>query len=268
MRNPTRTTIITRLDDRPRPRWRAATALLGAAALLLIPATAAHADPPAALPVSSNQGDAKWQPAMDYDTDGCYSSPAISPEGVPAEGLNNTGALNGNCRDQSDLDNTNAYARQKCNGEWCAHMYALYFEKDQVVAGADAFGHRNDIETIIVWVRNDQAEFVSTSAHGGFSTYAASEIQWEGSHPKVVYHKDGGQTHAFRPAGTGDEPPENHYGTWQYPALVSWDNYPAGVRDVFTSHDYGSASLSIKDGSFEGNLDKAKPADIAFDPFG
>jgi hypothetical protein len=33
-------------------------------------------------------------------------------------------------------------------------MYALYFQKDQVVAGADAFGHRHDWEYALAWTRN------------------------------------------------------------------------------------------------------------------
>ncbi|WP_407900917.1 NPP1 family protein [Scytonema sp. NUACC26] len=32
------------------------------------------------------------------------------------------GDVNGNCRDESDLDNTNAYSRSKCNNGWCAYM--------------------------------------------------------------------------------------------------------------------------------------------------
>ncbi|MBK1783434.1 NPP1 family protein [Prauserella cavernicola] len=242
---------------------------LGATALLLVVPLAgqAFAEPPGALPASHAEADGTWQPAFDYDKDGCYPTPAIGADGAIAEGLNNSGALDGNCRDQSDLDNTNSYSRAKCDDSgWCAYLYDLYFEKDQVVAGVDAFGHRHDIEHVVVWVNEDEARYVSVSAHGDYSTYAASDVQWEGTHPKVVYHKDGGSTHAFRIASTGDEPPENHYGTWQYPDLVSWDNFPAGIRDALTSADYGKASLAIKDGAFESNLEKAKPSDIPFDP--
>nr|WP_245574226.1 NPP1 family protein [Amycolatopsis nigrescens] len=243
-------------------------ALAGAAALVVVlPATSAWAEPPGALPASAAEPDAKWQPGFDYDTDGCYSTPAIGADGTVAEGLNNSGALNGNCRDQSDLDNTNSYARAKCNNDWCAYMYALYFEKDQVVAGVDAFGHRHDLEHVVVWVNQDQAQYVSTSAHGEYAKHPASEVAWEGTHPKIVYHKDGGSTHAFRLAGK-DEQPENHYRKWQYPALVSWNNFPAGIRDKLTSADFGKASLALKDGSFEDNLRKAKPDGIPFDPAG
>ncbi|MCG8920021.1 NPP1 family protein [Actinokineospora sp. PR83] len=238
----------------------------GAALLAVAVPGVAWADPPAALPSSVAEPDGKWQPAFDYDGDGCYPTPAIGPDGTPAPGLNNSGALNGNCRDQSDLDNTNSYARTKCNNGWCAHLYDLYFEKDQAVPGIDCCGHRHDIEHVVVWVSGDQARYVSTSAHGNYSTRPSSEVAWEGTHAKVVYHKDGASTHCFRLAGR-DEAPENHYGAWQYPDLVSWDNFPPGIRDRLVNADFGSASLGIKDGAFNDNLNKAKPGGIPFDPY-
>jgi len=231
---------------------------------VLVPAVAS-ADPPSALPASYAAADGKWQPAFDYDGDGCYPTPAIGQDGTIAPGLNNSGALNGNCRDQSDLDNTNSYSRSKCNNGWCAYLYDLYFEKDQAVPGIDCCGHRHDLEHVVVWVQNDQAQYVSTSAHGNYSTYPSSQVGWEGTHPKVIYHKDGASTHCFRLASMTEQP-ENHYGTWQYPDLVSWDNFPAGIRDKLVGADYGSASLAIKDSAFASNLSNAKPSGIPFDP--
>jgi hypothetical protein len=230
-------------------------------------ATPAFADPPTALPASFTAADAKWQPAMDYDGDGCYPTPAIGPDGTIAEGLNNSGALNGNCHDKSDLDNTNAYARSKCDDSgWCAYLYDFYFEKDQAVAGVDCCGHRHDLEHIVVWVRDDQAEYVATSQHGGYAVHPRDEVTWNDTHARSIYHKDGVSTHCFRLASS-DEAPENDYGEWQYPDLVSWDNFPAGIRDKLVSADFGHASLAIKDGAFEDNLNKAKPDGIDFDPY-
>jgi hypothetical protein len=239
----------------------------GAAVLLVAVPFVAWADPPAALPESITEPDGRWRPAFDYDGDGCYPTPAISADGTIAPGLNPSGALNGNCHDQSDLDNTNSYSRAKCDSGWCAYLYDLYFEKDQAIPGQDPFGHRHDIEHVVVWVNQaeDQAQYVSVSAHGDYSTFPRSEVAWEGTHAKVVYHKDGVSTHCFRLAGA-DEQPENHYGTWQYPDLVSWDRFPAGVRDTLVGADFGSASLAIKDGAFEDNLAKAKPDGIPFNP--
>ncbi|TPW72281.1 NPP1 family protein [Schumannella sp. 10F1B-5-1] len=255
-------------DRRPRRLTALAvplTAALAAAALALLPTGAAWADPPGAIPANATSGDAKWQPATDYDGDGCYPSVAVAGDGTPAEGLNNSGALNGNCRDQSDLDNVNTYVRTMCVGDgWCAHMYAYYFEKDQVVAGADAFGHRHDLEHVIVWVQNDQARYVSASAHGDYSTRAAADVLWDGTHPKIVYHKDGGSTHAFRFASAGDEPPENHYGTWQRPVLLSWDLMSDPVRNTINTHSYGSASFDIKDSNYAGKIAQWAPDEAPF----
>lgn len=80
-------------------------------------------------------------------------------------------------------------------------------------------------------------------------------MPFDGTHPKIVYHKDGGLTHAFRFA-KADEEPENHHGTWQRPALVSWNNFPRGIRDTLTSADFGDASLDLRDDRFAGALNK------------
>ncbi|MFF7261897.1 NPP1 family protein [Streptomyces sp. NPDC008159] len=239
----------------------------GALALVVGVAGSAYAAPPGALPANAESLERTWQPAYDYDTDGCYSTPAIGPDGTVNGGLKPTGALNGGCRDASDLDNTNGYARSKCNNGWCAILYDLYFEKDQAVPGSSIGGHRHDWEHVAVWVQNGTAQYVSTSAHGGFSVHPASAVRWDGTHAKIVYHKDGIRTHCFRLAGSGDEPPENHKGTWQYPPLVGWNGYPSGVREKLVSYDFGSANFGLKDGSFESNLAKAKPSGIAFDPY-
>lgn len=233
---------------------------------LLLPASPAFADPPGALPSSVAPPDGRWQPAFDYDTDGCYPTPAVGADGAVATGLNTSGALNGSCRDSWDLDNTNSYARAKCDPSgWCAYMYALYFEKDQTLPGC--CGHRHDLEHVVVWVEDGEARYVSASAHGDYDTRAASEVRWEGTHAKIVYHKDGLSTHAFRFAADHDDPPENHGGVWQYPDLVSWNGFPPGVREALVAADFGSARLALKDGAFEADLEKAKPVGIEFDPY-
>ncbi len=249
-------------------RWTrtAPVVLAGAVALVVgLPGTALAAPPPA-LPGNATELERTFQPAYDYDTDGCYATPAIGPDGTIAEGLKLGGDVNGNCRDLSDLENTNGYARTKCNNDWCAVAYASYYEKDQAALGGGSAGHRHDWEHVVVWVHNNQAEYVSTSAHGGFTVHKRADLPFDGSHPKVVYHKDGISTHCFRAANANDEPPENHKGTWQYPTLVGWDGYPAGLRDKLTQADFGSATLGIKDDTFNSHLEKAKPSEIPFDP--
>ena len=237
-----------------------------AVAMLLASAGAALAAPPAGLPANAESLEVTWQPAYDYDTDGCYPTPAIGPSGTVNGGLKPTGSLSGECHDQSDLDSTNGYSRYKCNNGWCAIAYGLYFEKDQALANSSIGGHRHDWEHVVVWVRNGQAEYVSTSAHGDFAIHAVANVRWEGTHPKIVYHKDGASTHTFRLGNSSDEPPENYYHTWRYPTLVGWNGYPAGVRDTLSNADFGSANFGLKDANFTNLLTEAMPAGIAFVP--
>jgi hypothetical protein len=198
-----------------------------------------------ALPKNPSQSDETFQPAMDYDKDGCYPASAIDATGKLNPGLKTTGAVNGSCHDASDLANDNMYARTRCDANgWCAHMYGLYFEKDQSVVGS---GHRHDWEHIIVWVKDSKPEYVSVSQHGGFKTRPMSEVRFQDTHPKIVYHKDGGLTHDFRFATEGDEPPENDTHQWHFPALVSWNGYPATVRDKLNNADFGSATAAFRD---------------------
>jgi hypothetical protein len=255
------------MTTRRTPHARRSVIVAGSAlAMVLAGATPALAAPPAKLPGIADAAETKWQPAYDYDTDGCYPTPAIGPDGRVNGGLNPTGALNGECRDTSDLDNTNGYARAKCNNGWCAVAYGLYFEKDQALAGSSIGGHRHDWEHVVVWVQGDQARYVSTSAHGQYRIAAAASVRWDGTHPKIVYHKDGASTHTFRLANASDDPPENHRRTWQYPTLVGWNGYPAGIRNTLSNHNFGSANFGLKDANFGTTLTRAKPAGITFDP--
>ncbi|QFZ78441.1 hypothetical protein GFH48_38850 [Streptomyces fagopyri] len=224
-------------------------------------ATAAVPDPPRALLQNATRDDLTWQPDLDYDTNSCYNVPAIGPDGTFSEGLdhNNT-TSSADCRDQSDLDNTNAYSRQRCNSGWCVYLYDYYFEKDVAVENvADAGGHVHDWEHIAVWVKDHQAQYVSTSAHGEYHVHPASEVRWDGTHPKVVYQKEGGTTHDFRLANANDEPPENHYHNWRRSTLVSYNGFPSGLRDKLYVHNFDHASMGTKDSAFADNLGKAIP---------
>ena len=149
-------------------------------------------------------------------------------------------------------------------------MYASYFEKDQVLNGC--CGHRHDWEHVISWVNQstNQVEFFSNTVHSGVQTHPRSEVRFDGSHPKAVYHKDGCcNTHFFRLANSNDEPPENWYHTWRYPPLVDWNGWPStALRDKLMSADFGEATQKISDGRFEDLLTNAKPAGIPFDPRG
>ena len=87
------------------------------------PASAA-VDPPRALPENATANDKKFQPALDFDENGCYDVPAIGPDGAISEGLPHKGVgLSDDCHDESDLDNVNVYSRQRCNSGWCVYLY-------------------------------------------------------------------------------------------------------------------------------------------------
>ena len=246
-------------------------ALVCAIALTIAFPAIALAEPPPALPGNATADELRYQPAMDYDGDGCYPTPAIGPDGTLNPGLNTSGAVNGNCRDASDLANTNSYSRVKCNNGWCAYLYTFYFEKDQAVPGSGLGGHRHDWEHVAVWVQNGTIRNVSTSFHGNYQIHAASAVAFENGHPKIVYHKDGVSTHTMRLA-SATEPAENHRGAWQYPTLVGWDGYPSGIRDRLSGSaadaHFGTADFPLKDlgNSFNNNLAGAMPAGISFDP--
>ncbi|MEW1614804.1 MULTISPECIES: NPP1 family protein [unclassified Streptomyces] len=256
---------------RHRRATRTATVLAAAGLLVLGTASAAHADPPRNLPQNAGGYEQAFSPAFDYDGDGCYATPAIGPDGTLAPGLRTTGAINGSCRDRSDLDNSQTYARSKCDNGWCAIVYASYFEKDQAVHGSGLGGHRHDFEHVVSWVdqASNRVEYVSTTQHSTVKTYPRSQVRFDGSHPKVVYHKDGPGTHFFRLANTVDEPPENHYGTWRHPPIVDWNGFPGtALRDKLMNADFGSATIKVtdKDDRFRNLLDNSKPAGIPFDP--
>ncbi|MYR95894.1 MULTISPECIES: NPP1 family protein [unclassified Streptomyces] len=260
------------LPVRNRHATRTAAVLAAAGLLVLGTASAAHADPPQHLPQNAGGYEQSFSPAFDYDGDGCYATPAIGPDGTLAPGLKTTGAINGSCRDKWDLDNSQTYARSKCNNGWCAIVYASYFEKDQAVHGSGLGGHRHDFEHVVSWVNQaaNQVDYVSTTQHSTVKTYPRSQVRFDGSHPKVVYHKDGPSTHFFRLANNNDEPPENHYGNWRYPPIVDWNGFPTtALRDKLMNADFGSATIKVtdKDDRFRNLLNNSKPGGIPFDPW-
>lgn len=150
---------------------------------------------------------------MDFDRDGCYNTPAIDAEGYlnPGIKLGVSPAFEGGCRDEIDLRNNSVYSRVRCNNGWCGYMYGYYFEKDQTLTG----GHLHDWEFVVVWTQDDQPKYVSASAHGEYNLRWWDDVRKDGgTHPKIVYHKDGASTHAMRFGNDGDEPPENHDQAW------------------------------------------------------
>lgn len=211
-------------------------------------------------------------PVFDFDTDGCLPSAGISRTGVQNPGLGTTGSIGGDCRSSNFLDTSNLIHRSLCNtvgtDEYCGHFYAIYFEKDQTTeAGCSVCGHRNDWEHAAIWTKNGVITNGGASAHGKMLTRAVSEIPRDSTgHIKIVYHKDGGGTHALRFAGS-DEQAENPYGKFVTPTIISWYNMVgdginnADLRISLNNFDYGSASLDIRDNNFISKLNEFKPSD-------
>jgi hypothetical protein len=140
------------------------------------------------------------------------------------------------------------------------------------VAGSGLGGHRHDFEHVISWINQaaNQVEYVTTTQHSSQVTYTRAQVRFDGSHPKVVYHKDGASTHFFRLANSNDDPPENHYHNWRYPPLVDWNGWPStGLRDTLMNANFGSATIKItdKDDRFRNLLNASKPAAIPFNPW-
>ncbi|MCS4277040.1 hypothetical protein M2390_002234 [Mycetocola sp. BIGb0189] len=251
-------------------------ALLGAACaaiLALGAAPSAQAQVFQPLPQNADGLEQTFSPAYDYDTDGCYATAAISASGQINSGLGLGGAVNGHCHDAPQLQNANTYSREKCNNGWCAIMYASYFEKDQSSNGVGEIaggsnGHRHDWEHVIIWVQNNQVKYVSRSVHSGWQVDPASNVRFDGTHAKVVYHKEGGFTHYFRLANASDDRVENVTGGWVYPRLVGWNGYPSDYRNRLLSANFGSATIKIGDQNFGYGLNAGKPAGISFNPWG
>jgi Necrosis inducing protein (NPP1) len=264
------TTNTGKASDRPGRRGRVGRSLLvstiGAAALVMAVPALASADVLQPLPQNADGLEQTFSPAYDYDGDGCYATAAIGADGTLNPGLKLGGDVNGHCHDQAQLDAANTYSREKCNNDWCAVVYASYFEKDQATLGPAAIGHTHDWEHVVVWINNNQVQYVSVSQHSGYQVAASSSVRFDGTHPKIVYNKDGVSTHDFRFANNNDEPPENATGGWFFPRLVGWNGYPAGLRDKLMNADFGDATIKINDARFNDALTNSKPSGIPFDP--
>lgn len=214
------------------------------------------------------QGYAAYFPVFDFDTDGCLPSAAISREGAQNGGLATSGSITGGCRNANFLTYSNTYYRTasaSLNGVlYSAHLFELYFLKDQATVFGG--GHRHDIESVIVYFKGSTPTHVLVSAHGKWLGKTYAEVAKDNLHPKVVYHKDGLLTHAFRHASSS-EAPENPYGRWVLPKVLSWNHaYVANTlpnatyRSKINTLSFGDASFKQKDGIFASKVNEAKPA--------
>ena len=219
------------------------------------------------LPKAADDIEFKYQPLMDFDTDGCYNTAAIDPSGSTNPGLGPVAkSPSSQCHDKNRLDNNNVYSRKRCNNGWCAVMYEYYFEKDQTVWGSYGTGHRHDWENVVVFAKDNQVKWVAPSCHGKYDQKTGSFLK-DGTHAKVVYHKDGGLTHCIRMANDSDDKKiENATGSWFTGALVGWNNWPAGLRDKMLKAWSGGVGPKL-DNEFEQSLRNAAGGNVpGFDP--
>lgn len=248
-----------------------ATFTLGGSGIMAL-ATPANAAPPPKLYQNATYNAKKWAPRFDYDGDGCYPSVMIGINGKVNGGLKPTGAIDGECGDKSDLDNSNTYHRSMCRrikrhgNRYCGHMYALYFEKDQTLRHnlfdiGRSSGHRHDVEYVVIWLKNGQLTHVSHSEHSDTKTRDKSQVPFADRnkrHVKIVYHKDGALTHAFRFAKR-NEKAENPKGGWHLPTLVSWSRMNKNLQDKFNKLNLGKATVVFNNSNFRRQLNNAKP---------
>ena len=240
--------------------------------VLLIMPTASIADnfPKLDEAYTAGSGTKDLRPVFDMDMDGCLPSAGISRDGRKNRGLNNSGAIDGDCRHDDFLDYANTLHRYACityNGgiEYCTHFYALYFKKDQASLG---FGHRHDWEYVSIWTKDGNETHGGYSAHGDHFLRKWQDVpKMDDGRAKFVYHKDGVQTHTFRFAKDDEFVAENPTGKWITPDITSWyeiygDDVPNKVmRGSMNNFDYGTASIPMKDSNFLNNINKIRPSE-------
>ncbi|KAK3989619.1 necrosis inducing protein [Cladorrhinum sp. PSN332] len=211
------------------------------------------------LPAGASDIELKFQPAVDFDKDGCYPTSAVDAQGNLNPGLNHKqGCPESRCRDPAQLNNLNVYSRSRCNNGFCGIMYEYYFEKDANVCGIGSVGHTHEWENIIVFTKDDQVVRVSPSTHGKHTNGRNDARFLDGTHPKLVYHKEGTfGSHNYRHANEGDERIENPTGNWVLGPLVGFSNWPSG--------DIRTKVLDGKSWSGDGGIrPKLSDADFAF----
>lgn len=208
----------------------------------------------------------QYHPVFDMDGDSCLPSAAVSRKGTGNPGVSLGGGLTKDCRSRNFMRTSNTYHRwdrKTVNGDvWEVHLYDLYFEKDDASIFDwwwytwRHYGHRHDVETVIMLFRNNQPQYVGVSAHGyydGDQTRHWNSVPKQGNHPKVVYHKHGLLTHSFRFAHWHEWDAENPTDAWVMPPLASWFEMTgsgksnADMRRYLNSHRYGKASFKVKD---------------------
>ena len=211
---------------------RASLILAGAFALVLAVPNTALAAPLAALPANADTLDQTFQPAYDYDTDGCYATPAIGPDGTINPGLKPDRSPQRQLPGRvGPGQHQRVLARQVQQRLVRRHLRPLLREgpgrpRHQYRRAPPRLGARRGLGA-------EQPGPVRRHLRARlFQHLPGVRVRCDGTHAKVVYHKDGVSTHCFRLANSNDEPPENHQRTWQFPR---WSAGTATRRACATS---------------------------------
>lgn len=121
--------------------------------------------------------------------------------------------------------------------------------KDQPSIG---LGHRHDWENVVIWIDSldpstQKILAVSPSAHGKYNKFVGSAAPVDGSRAKIRYFNIWPTNHQLGVTSRkGGEQP-----------LIAWESLTVEARTALNTTDFGSATVPLKDSTFEGNLAKA-----------
>lgn len=107
----------------------------------------------------------------------------------------------------------------------------------------------------------ERPRYVSASRHGGYSTHPINEVPMDGNRVKIVYHKDGASTHAFRFAKWGETPEAWPSGIWDRPSLVTMERMADAPRNALWNSKWGKANFPLT-GNLKSNINKARPSAV------
>lgn len=182
---------------------------------------------------------------------GCQPYAAVQDDGSYSGGLKNSGGESSGCQNNGSGQ---TIVRTQCGEGVCAHMYALYFPKDQGTVldiAVPVVGHRHEWENVVVWVKDGAVAAVSFSQHSGYAVKRPGDVVLKGTNVSVQYDADGG-THIFRP-GSGD-------GNLM-PAPVSFESVTTAARNTLNDREtFGEIDFPERDDNFAAKLDAARPS--------
>lgn len=197
----------------------------------------------------------KFQPSIKV-LDACVPFPAVGPY-TASRGLKIGGDVNGQCGGGPGQ----VYVRHKnfSGRKMRGIMYAYYFPKDQVAAGARSAGHRHDWEEVIIWVSWNWSRKIkaSMSGHGGYTT---SGKDWNGNHKNVLYANGNtvkGISKEFRSTTST--------GGYRHP-IANWFQLSKAVKNTLENAVWKdqtgkqSATCKIVDARFNSKMDQALKA--------